>query len=48
MQYMFKFSDLFNGDISAWDTSKVTIMYGMFYMVRGPTLCPELRRWMDM
>ena len=35
MRWLFKDLTNFNADISGWDTSSVTAMYGMFY-VRSP------------
>ena len=34
MQWMFDEADSFNGDVSKWDTSKVTTMIGMFYKTK--------------
>ena len=32
MTQMFKFTDVFNGNISSWDVSSVTLMEGLFNM----------------
>ena len=43
MEYMFSRAHAFNGDLSRWDTSKVTSMYGMFGNARA--FNGDLSRW---